>query len=65
MGIQVCLVSWMYFDYKPNGGKIAFLANPKRQYRVSQCAEHDCHANNKRNRDCYEYPSSSHFTDKH
>ena len=64
IGIQVCLVSWMYFDYKENGGKIAFLANPNQQYRVSQCAKHDCNANNKKNRDCYEYPSLSLFTDE-
>ena len=37
MGIQVCLISWMNFDYEENGGKKAFLANPKQQYRVSQC----------------------------
>ena len=29
MNIQVCLTSWMNFDYKENGGKKAFLANPK------------------------------------
>ena len=61
MGIQLCHVSWMNFDYKENGGKKAFLANPKQQYRVSQCGEHDCHANNKKNGDYYEYPSLSHF----
>ena len=37
MGIQVCLISWMDFDYKENGGKEAFLANQKHQYHVSQC----------------------------
>ena len=36
MSIQVCLISWMNFDYKENGGKKAFLANPKHQYHVSQ-----------------------------
>ena len=35
----------------------AFLANPKHQYHVSQWGEHDCCANNKKNRDCYEYQS--------
>ena len=64
MSIQVCLVSWINFDYKENGGKRAFLLNPKHQYHVSQWGEHDCHANNKKNGDCYEYPSSSHFSDK-
>ena len=28
MGIQVCLISWMNFDYKENVGKKAFLPNP-------------------------------------
>ena len=40
----------------------AFLANTNHQDRVSQCGEHDCSANNKRNRDYYEYPSLSHMT---
>ena len=39
----------------------AFLANPKCQYRVSQCKEHDYSANNKKNRDYNECPSLSHF----
>ena len=42
-----------------------FLANPKHQYRVSQYVEHDCSANNKRNRDYYEYPNLSHFMGEH
>ena len=42
----------------------AFLANPKHQYRASQCGEHDVGAHNKKNGDYYEYPSLSHFTDK-
>ena len=46
MGIQVCLLSWMNFDYKENGGKKAFPANPKHQYRVSDYGEHDYNANN-------------------
>ena len=29
MGIQVCLISRMNFDYKENGEKKGFLANPK------------------------------------
>ena len=61
MGIQVCLISRMNFYHKENGGKKAFLANPTQQYRLSQCREHDCHANNKKNRVCYEYPSLSQF----
>ena len=62
--IQVCLISWINFDYMKNRGKKAFLANSKHQYRVSQYGEHDFHANNKRNGDYYEYPSLSHFTNK-
>ena len=41
MSIQVCLISRMNFDYEKNGGKKAFLANPKHQYRVSQYGEHE------------------------
>ena len=54
----------MNFDYKENGRKKAFLANPKLQYHVSQCEEHDCHANNKKRGDYYEYPSLSYLTDE-
>ena len=43
----------------------AFLANPKHQCRVSQYGEHDCSAHNKKNADYYEYPSLTHFADKH
>ena len=42
----------------------AILANPKRQYRVSQKGEQDANAHNKKNGDYYEYPSLSPFTDK-
>ena len=35
----------------------AFLTNPKHQYLVSQYGEEDCHANNTKNRDYFEYPS--------
>ena len=42
----------------------AFLENPKRQYRVSQCGEYGYSANKKKNRDYYEYPSLSLFTDE-
>ena len=63
MGFHVRLILMMNIKYKENGGKKAFLANPKIQYRVSQCGEHDCSAHNKMNLDYYEYPSSSHFID--
>ena len=42
----------------------AFHANPKHQYRVSQCAKHDCSAHNDKNEDYYEYPSLTHLTDE-
>ena len=42
----------------------AFLANPKHQYRESQCGEHDNCSNIKKNGDFYECPSLSHFFDK-
>ena len=65
MSIQVCLTSRMNFDYNENGGKKAFLANPKHQHHLSQRVEHDCSAYNKKNGDFYEYPSLSHFTGEH
>ena len=42
----------------------AFLANLKHQCQVSQRGEYDCSAHNKKNRDYYEYPSLSNFTDE-
>ena len=44
IGIQVCLISWMNFDCKDNGGRKAFLAKLKHQYHVSQYGEHNCNA---------------------
>ena len=64
MRIQVCLILWMNFDYKEIGGKDAFPANLKHQYRVSHYGENDCIASNKKNRDCYRYPCLSHLTDE-
>ena len=64
MTIQVCVISWMNFYFKENGGKKALLANPKLQYRVSQYGKHHCHTNNKKNRDYYKYPSLSHFSNE-
>ena len=43
----------------------AFPAKPKHQYHVCQCGEHDCSDHDKKNRDYYEYPSLTHFTDEH
>ena len=64
MSVQVCPISLINIDYKENGGKKAFLANPNHRYNVSQCGEHDCHANNKGNGGYYEYPSLSYFLDE-
>ena len=64
IGTQHCLISRINFDYKENSGRKAFFANPMHQYRVSQCGEHDCHANNKKNGDYYVYQRLSHFTDE-
>ena len=41
-----------------------FPANPKHQYHISQCGEHDYHTRNKKNEDYFEYPSLSQFTDE-
>ena len=64
MGIQVCLISWMNFDYEDTGGKKAFLASPKHQYRVSRYREHDCCANNKKTRDYYVHPCLCYVMDE-
>ena len=45
--------------------KKSFQANPKHQYYVSQCGEHDCSAQNKKNGDCYEYQSLSPLMREH
>ena len=56
----------MNIDYKKNGeNKSFFFANPKHQYHLSQCAEHDCSAHNEKNGDYKEYLKLSHFMDKH
>ena len=64
MSIQLCLFLWITINYKENGGKKSFLANPKHQYRVSQFGEHDCSANNNKNGDYNECPSLSHLMDE-
>ena len=42
-----------------------FHAKPKQQYRVSQYGEDDDSAHNRKNRDYYEYPGLTHFTDEY
>ena len=46
-------------------GKKAFITNPKHQHYVSQCGEHDCSANNIKNKDYYEHLSLAYFIDEH
>ena len=41
-----------------------FLANPKNQYYESQCGEHDCSAQNKKNGDYFKNQSLTYFTDE-
>ena len=43
----------------------AFLVDPKHQYRVSECGEHDCSTQNEKNGDYNKYPSFYHFMDEH
>ena len=45
--------------------RIAFLANVKHQYRVSEYGEHDCRTQNEKNGNYYEYPSLTYFTNEH
>ena len=51
MGVQVCLISQVNFDYKEMVEGKAFLAYPKPQYCVSQWGEHDYSATNRNNGD--------------
>ena len=44
--------------------RIDFVANPKHQYRASQCGEQDCYAHNEKNGDYKEYLSLPHFLDE-
>ena len=39
--------------------KKAFHANPKHQYCISQCREHDCSAHKRKNGDYHVYPTLS------
>ena len=45
--------------------RIAFLANPKHQYHLSHCEEHDYSGHKKKNVDYYEYPCLTHFRFEH
>ena len=63
--IKVCLISQVNINYEENSEKKTFLANPKHQYHVPKCGEHDSSAHNKKNGDYYKYQSLSHFTYEH
>ena len=62
--IQDCFILWINVNYKEMVETKCFLANPNHQYHVSQYGELYCSANNKKNRDYYEYPSLPHFIDE-
>ena len=64
MSIQGWFISRRNINYKENGRKKVFLANPKHQHQVSQYGEHDCSASKKKNGDYNKHPSLSHFTDE-
>ena len=61
--IQICLISWMNFNYKESGGKKAFPYKLKHYYHVSKVENMIVVPNKKNSGDCYEYPSLSHFMD--
>ena len=64
--IQVYRISRMNINYKKNGGRKAFLANPKHQCCASQWVEHDCSEHNKKNvGDFSGNPCLSNFMDEH
>ena len=54
--IHVCNILWLNFDYKGNGGKKAFLANPKQQVENMIVLP-----NHKKDGDYYENPSLTHL----
>ena len=62
--IQVCIISWLNFDYKENGGQKVFLTHSEHQYHVSQYREKDCSAKSQKNEDYYENPSLAYFTEE-
>ena len=64
MSIQLCLISWMNFDYKENVEMRNFSYKFKASISVLQYGECDYSANNNMNADYYEYPSLSHFTNE-
>ena len=65
MSIQVCFIALININYSENGGRKAFLSNPKHQYRVSKYEEQNCRAHNEENGDYNENSGLSYFTNKH
>ena len=55
----------MKTNYKEMVEIIASVVNPKHQYRVSQCGEHDLVPITKKNRDYFEHPGLTHFMNEH
>ena len=65
LSIQVCFISWMNFNYKENSGKKKlFLQIQSINIVYPNEVNLILVPNNKKNKDCYAYPSSSHFTEK-
>ena len=62
--IQDCLISRMNVNYKENGGKKSFSCKSRASISCIPMWRTWSSANNKMNRDYYEYPSLSHFTDE-
>ena len=48
MSIQVCLISWMNFDYEENGGKKHFSCKSKALISCIQYGKHGCSAQSKK-----------------
>ena len=64
MGIQVCLISWINFGYKKNGGKKICSCKSKASISCITIWKRDGSANNKKTCDYYEYPSLFHFKEE-
>ena len=64
MGLQVCLISRITFNCKENGGKKNFSSKSKASIFYIPMMKNDCSAENKKNKDYYEYPSLFHFMDE-
>ena len=61
---QVGPISRINCDYKENGEAKSLSCKSKALISCTQWGEHDYSSNNKKNRDYYESPNFSYFTDK-